>query len=213
VAANSALVVLPEFRGRFEVSDQTSAEFIDRLVIQSARYLPEFLWSAARSQREVFSLLIDQSGWLALGLDELWPILRAPPKDDPAKLYSSNAIMDSADSLRFDDVLARLGGDRQLLGELVEIYFEDSPELIARIRQSIGDSDATALTKAAHDLKGLLSNFATSGATATALSLERAGRGRQLEDAPRHLLQLEGELRQVDETLRHWTESEKPSAI
>jgi len=55
---------------------------------------------------------------------------------------------------------ARLGGDRRLLRELLELFLAECPVLVSNVRKAIDASDATALRHASHALKGSVANFA-----------------------------------------------------
>jgi two-component system, sensor histidine kinase and response regulator len=58
-----------------------------------------------------------------------------------------------------DAVLARVGGDSELLGEIVELFAADGPRMLGEARQAIERRDATALGRAAHGFKGMVGNF------------------------------------------------------
>jgi HPt (histidine-containing phosphotransfer) domain-containing protein len=103
------------------------------------------------------------------------------------------------------EILARLGGDEELFDEIVQMYFEDYPELLSQIRRAIDQSNAPRLTQSAHHLKGLLSNFSSASATAAVQALEQAGRKNDLEEAPQRLRILESELSALSRTLEEWT--------
>ena len=53
-----------------------------------------------------------------------------------------------------DALLERVGGDMDLLRELVDLFLDDSLRLVDRIRQAVTSKDADDLEKAAHGLKG-----------------------------------------------------------
>lgn len=55
--------------------------------------------------------------------------------------------------------LARLGGDRKLLTELIGFFLEDFPGLLSAARESLAQGDWTRAQRAAHSLKGLTANF------------------------------------------------------
>lgn len=55
--------------------------------------------------------------------------------------------------------LKRLGGNRQLLLELISIYLEDYQALLVQIKRTINSGDYSATSRFAHTLKGLASNF------------------------------------------------------
>ena len=78
----------------------------------------------------------------------------------------------------FDRVAAllRVEGDGELLLEIVEVFLEDSPRLISRLREAVESQDLRSLELAAHTLKGSLGNFCAPAAYAAAVKLEEIGR-------------------------------------
>jgi PAS domain S-box-containing protein len=72
--------------------------------------------------------------------------------------------------------LEEVGGDRQLLAKLADIFLEEYPKEMTVFRAAIDRGDAAGLQQAAHTLKGELSTFAAQEAFATALQLETLGR-------------------------------------
>jgi HPt (histidine-containing phosphotransfer) domain-containing protein len=79
--------------------------------------------------------------------------------------------------------LERVGGDEELLREIAGLFLEDYPSLISQIQQSLATSDAHALERAAHSLKGSVANFASEAAYQAAFDLEQIGRSRKLDRA------------------------------
>ncbi len=112
--------------------------------------------------------------------------------------------MESTCLVKKEDVLARLGGDEALLHEIVQMYFEDYPGLLAQVERAIDESNVTTLTQAVHDLKGLLSNFSSRQATAATQSLEQAAKLNQLNDAPARLEVLRQEITRLSIVLNEW---------
>lgn len=55
--------------------------------------------------------------------------------------------------------LKRLGDDQQLMGDLVNFFFEDFPSLLEELRGAILRHDWNRLQRAAHSFKGLAANF------------------------------------------------------
>jgi two-component system sensor histidine kinase/response regulator len=120
------------------------------------------------------------------------------PAAIPPKVVESsrNKVMDVAASLR------RMGNNHELFCEVVGIYDEDSPELLERIRAAIRERDAARLHRAAHSLKGLVSNFGASAAAEGAYVLENMGTTRDLTGCEGALRVLESELERLHEALR-----------
>ena len=64
-------------------------------------------------------------------------------------------------------LMERLGGDEALAREVIELFRQDGPAYMARVRLAIDDGDARALQAAAHALKGAAGNL-SAGPTADA---------------------------------------------
>jgi CheY-like chemotaxis protein len=75
-----------------------------------------------------------------------------------------------------DQVLARVGGDRQLLAEISRLFIDDAPRHLEHIRTALDAHDAEALRRAAHGLKGAAANFDAEGVVTAARTLEEMGR-------------------------------------
>ena len=72
--------------------------------------------------------------------------------------------------------LAAVEGNRRLLGELVQIFFQEYPQLLAELRRAVEQQDARSVTLYAHRLKGCLRYFGTNRAGEIALEIEKLGR-------------------------------------
>jgi signal transduction histidine kinase/DNA-binding response OmpR family regulator len=75
-----------------------------------------------------------------------------------------------------DQVLARVGGDRQLLAEISRLFVDDAPRHLQRIREALEQRDGESLRRAAHGLKGAAANFEADGVVSAARTLEEIGR-------------------------------------
>jgi signal transduction histidine kinase/CheY-like chemotaxis protein/HPt (histidine-containing phosphotransfer) domain-containing protein len=73
-------------------------------------------------------------------------------------------------------VLARVGGDRQLLAEISRLFVDDAPGHLQRIRHALDARDGESLRRAAHGLKGAAANFDAEGVVNAARTLEEIGR-------------------------------------
>jgi two-component system sensor histidine kinase/response regulator len=92
------------------------------------------------------------------------------------------------------EALERLSGDKDLLRELCEIFLEESPKLLQRLRQALAESNANAVMRAAHSLKGELGYLGAAGACQAARALEDMGRDQNFSRVPEMLVVLEREL-------------------
>ena len=82
-----------------------------------------------------------------------------------------------------DEAIERLGGDEELFRELCEIFLQESPKLLQQLGQAIGDSDAEAVMRAAHSLKGELGYLGAAEALQAARMLEDMGHEKNLSEA------------------------------
>ena len=103
------------------------------------------------------------------------------------------------------EALERVGGDEELLKEIAELFVEDAPELIEKLRGAVAAGDAAGVETAAHSLKGSVANFGAEEAVAAALRLEQMGREGQLDGAPDAMENLEAEIAVVKDELEKLT--------
>ena len=87
--------------------------------------------------------------------------------------------------------LSRVGGDVDLLKEVIELFLNDYPDTFEKIRSAVDGSDANALEHHAHSLKGSVSTFGAGPAFEAAFALEKQGRERDLRGAREGLSRLE----------------------
>ena len=87
--------------------------------------------------------------------------------------------------------LSRVGGDVELLKEVVELFLDDYPSTFEKIKGAVASRDATALEHHAHSLKGSVSTFGANRAFEAAFTLEKQGRSGDLRGAQESLLHLE----------------------
>jgi len=88
-------------------------------------------------------------------------------------------------------VLDRVEGDRELLQEIVGLFFDEIPGLLSAIQESVTRRDAKALARAAHTLKGAVSNLDAQEAFAAALRLEVLGHSGDLTNVEEAYAELE----------------------
>lgn len=99
-----------------------------------------------------------------------------------------------------EQMLARFGGDADLLRELAELFIHSCPQMLGDIQAALQKRDAKALEIAAHSLKGSVGNFFSQGARDTAQKLELIGRSGNLtgaEELARLLADQIGEFNQL----------------
>jgi two-component system sensor histidine kinase/response regulator len=89
----------------------------------------------------------------------------------------------AVDRLDRDEILERMEGDVELLEEIVQLFIEDCPRLLAEIGESVAGGDGPSLRLAAHALKGSLSNFGPSSSLTLASELEKMGKSGEMTEA------------------------------
>jgi PAS domain S-box-containing protein len=89
------------------------------------------------------------------------------------------------DLSEFDPEAARVsvGGDEPLLIELLGIFFDDWPRLMAEIRTAVESGDGPNLARLAHTLAGVGGTFGAAGVVAAARRLETIAKAKPLADA------------------------------
>jgi PAS domain S-box-containing protein len=90
-----------------------------------------------------------------------------------------------------DTALNRVDGDRELLREVANLFYEDAPRLLIEVRNAIQRGDGNALERSAHTLKGSVGNFGARTASEAAFNLEQMGRNGDFARAPEVFAQLE----------------------
>jgi two-component system, sensor histidine kinase and response regulator len=105
--------------------------------------------------------------------------------------------------LRWDPTaaLAYVGGDRQLLSELLSIFDADSPALVETLTHAMTRADHSEFARVAHMLKGELRTLGAITSASRAERLEQLGMAGCLDDAPELLACLRRELTALREEI------------
>ncbi len=98
-------------------------------------------------------------------------------------------------------LMDRVGGDVEFLQEIAGLFQEDCPKLMEEIRAAVSAGDAHGLERAAHTLKGSVSNFGAEAARAAALRLESMGRAGDLAPASEAYTALQNEIARFNAAL------------
>ena len=87
-----------------------------------------------------------------------------------------------------------MGGDRELLKSLTEVFFDSYPAQLTQMREAITGNDAPKLYRLAHTLVGAVGIFGPPSAMAAAAPLEALGREGKLTGAEEAWQQLDSAL-------------------
>lgn len=93
-------------------------------------------------------------------------------------------------------------GDEQLANEVIALFLEECPKLLADVRAAAEQRDVPLLERAAHRLKGCVGDISAPQAFDAARSLERKARAKNLQDAGAALSRLEAALHRLMNELR-----------
>jgi HPt (histidine-containing phosphotransfer) domain-containing protein len=93
--------------------------------------------------------------------------------------------------------LARVGGNVELLKEMVTLFLNELPDLLGSLTEAIAAGNAIGIERAAHKLKGSVGNFAAPPAFEAALKLEVLGRDGRLSEAGPAYAELEMEINRL----------------
>jgi signal transduction histidine kinase/DNA-binding response OmpR family regulator len=108
----------------------------------------------------------------------------------------------------------RVAGDRDLMGEVIQVFLEDSPARLAAIDAAVGARQAEAIRISAHALKGAAGNIGADALCAAAGALERIGAESRMDAAPAAWRRLQMEAARLIDALRRFAplpESGAPS--
>ena len=105
--------------------------------------------------------------------------MEPPPEIPDASTFDRAAALDEVD------------GDEELLGELAQIFLEDSTRLLSAVQSAAAAGDAGQLMRAAHALKGSVANFGARRAVEAALRLESMGKDGDVSEAAPVVKELE----------------------
>jgi signal transduction histidine kinase/CheY-like chemotaxis protein len=130
---------------------------------------------------------------------ELWQeIARVMPGGDRPAV---DAPADQPVVLDHGAVLDRVGGNLQLLRELIAVFRDDCSRLLPNLRQALDRKDPAGVRLAAHTLKGMVSFFAAEQARAAVYALEKMGAAADLSGADQEFAALVAEIERLQTAL------------
>jgi two-component system, sensor histidine kinase and response regulator len=94
------------------------------------------------------------------------------------------AVANAPPLVNLKKLMLQVDGDIDLLRSMVSLFVVEAPDSLAAIRAAVESNNAESLSRLAHALKGMVSNFSSDAVTGAALKLETIARGLDLADAP-----------------------------
>jgi len=125
------------------------------------------------------------------------PAASAPPR------HLHQLPMDLASAME------RVDGSVELLKEMVALFLEEIPGLLATLHEAIKSGNARSVERAAHKLKGSVSNFSAQPSFEIALKLETAARDGNLSAAGPAFVELELEITRLKSAMANLDSLEK----
>jgi HPt (histidine-containing phosphotransfer) domain-containing protein len=106
-------------------------------------------------------------------------------------------MRDRTEPLDLAALLTRVENDWELLGEMIELFLDSSPRLLAEIEAGVARQDSQTVERAAHALKGAMQSMGAVPAAHAALCLEEIGRGGDMAQADELLTSLKQEFERL----------------
>ena len=87
----------------------------------------------------------------------------------------STAVLDR------ERALERLDGDEELYREIIQVFLEDVPQQVEKLKTALKDDEAQAAGRQAHSLKSAAGNIGAEVVRELAYKMEHAGKKGELE--------------------------------
>ena len=177
-----------------------------RLVLKDVD-LPVIICSGSREKKD----------YLRVGQYGVQGIIQKPIKNDELLscvrevLRTSTAKQSEDDRGIFDPVSAlnRIGGDVELLTDLIADFLRECPKLLASVRKAVTGGTAEDLADASHAFKGVLLSIGAPAAAGSAEALEGIGREGDVRDARDSYATLEAEIRDLRDELEAYQKASR----
>ena len=110
-----------------------------------------------------------------------WCMPKPEPKPGPGPAVPASGQMPGFDR---EAALEIVGGDVELLREILGLFVDGAPKLLAEIEEAIGHSDAVTLRRLAHTIRGVAGNFALGQIVEAASALESRAKAESWDEIP-----------------------------
>jgi two-component system, sensor histidine kinase and response regulator len=104
--------------------------------------------------------------------------------ETPAPTVAALAVLDRKAALD------HVGGEPELLQEIVRLHQAEGPRLVTQLREALSRNDVAQIARLAHRLKGSLATMGARASADAAGRLETLGRGPSMDQAVDHRLEL-----------------------
>jgi len=104
-----------------------------------------------------------------------------------------------------EEMLERLGGDTELLDDVLQVFLEECPRMMDEVRGAIDEGNPKSVRRAAHSMRGALLNISAAPAAAEASRLEALGSEERLGEGAPILERLQQEIERLEQVLAEQT--------
>jgi CheY-like chemotaxis protein len=125
-----------------------------------------------------------------------------PPSPAAAPAPTAMPAPAMLDPAALENLLSMLGGELDYLGELIDSFLEDAPQLLSQLRHYVEDGNAKGASRIAHSLKSNGADFGAATFAGLCKELETKGRAGDLEGATQLMAQIEAGYRALEAALR-----------
>ena len=123
------------------------------------------------------------------------------PADDTIPKAAAPVALPDVEILDREALLHRIGGDWELLNEIVDLFLDEAPRLVADVRTALARNDTSTALRSAHRLNGAAGAMSALRIAALAAQLESRGRQDQWGEASALCQALDGEITRLRSVL------------
>ncbi|MGD9023089.1 MAG: Hpt domain-containing protein, partial [Deltaproteobacteria bacterium] len=123
-------------------------------------------------------------------------------QDKKGRSASKYVAQRAEDIFDLSKALSAVDGDRELFEEIANVFLKDAADKIAELREGVDKRDGKVVEQSAHTLKGSVINFGAKRTFDAAHRLELIGKNGTWTAAERAQLELEIELKLLEETIK-----------
>ncbi len=125
--------------------------------------------------------------------------------DDSQILHNVTQTTSTTNLVDWQDAHETVGGDRQLLCELIEVFTEESDKMLNEIGRAISGNDSAELRRSAHAMKGALGHLGANQTSKLASKLEAIGESGVVQNCDDCFKKLTDETKQLTGELASFT--------
>jgi CheY-like chemotaxis protein len=182
-----------------EMNGLEATRVIRNLEKETGRRIPIIAMTAhaIKGDRE-HCLAAGMDGYLSkpINAEELFTTIEALFEEGQA-LTPTRELPSTAPLFNAAKLMDRVGGDRQLLREVVDLFFRDAEPTVEAMGQALTRADCPELMRVSHRLKGALNNLELRAAAELAARLEHMAETNQLAGAHQLIREIVSNLAQA----------------